>query len=193
MNLDAHAWDWRRADLEPHIAYPPRWPCRVKARTCLAAKHTLNFEYTLETDLARWRIPARGATARQDQLWMHTCFEAFVRVPGSSRYVECNFSPSSAWALYHFDAYRQGMRPVDVGSAPVIEMEQSPTMLRLRAQVSLAEAALGQRHCDYELALSAVLEDTDGTLGYWALAHPTGKPDFHHDAGFALSLRGTSS
>jgi len=85
------------------------------------------------------------------------------------------------------------MRPLDVGSAPVIEIEQSPTTLRLRAQVSLADAALDPRHCDYELALSAVLEDADGALGYWALAHPGVKPDFHHDAGFALSLRGTPS
>src|SRR3546814_3736372 len=31
-----------------------------------------------------------------------------------------------------------------------------------------------------KLALSAVIEELDGTKSYWALAHPPGKPDFHH-------------
>jgi hypothetical protein len=28
----------------------------------------------------------------------------------------------------------------------------------------------------------------DGTKSYWALAHPQGKPDFHHVDSFALTL-----
>ena len=38
------------------------------------------------------------------------------------------------------------------------------------------------------LGLSAVIEETDGTKSYWALAHPPGKPDFHHKDCFALTL-----
>jgi hypothetical protein len=38
------------------------------------------------------------------------------------------------------------------------------------------------------LALSAVIEDEDGVLSYWALKHPAGKPDFHHRDAFALEL-----
>jgi hypothetical protein len=30
------------------------------------------------------------------------------------------------------------------------------------------------------IALSAVIETRDGAKSYWALAHPPGKPDFHH-------------
>ncbi len=40
------------------------------------------------------------------------------------------------------------------------------------------------------LALSAVIEETDGRLSYWALAHPAAKPDFHHAEAFVLSLPG---
>jgi hypothetical protein len=40
----------------------------------------------------------------------------------------------------------------------------------------------------WRLGLSAVIEDTRGSLSYWALAHPPGKPDFHHADGFALEL-----
>jgi hypothetical protein len=38
------------------------------------------------------------------------------------------------------------------------------------------------------LGLSAVLEATNGDKSYWALAHPPGKPDFHHADCFALEL-----
>jgi hypothetical protein len=38
------------------------------------------------------------------------------------------------------------------------------------------------------IGLSAVIEDVDGGLSYWALAHPSDKPDFHHPDSFALTL-----
>jgi hypothetical protein len=38
------------------------------------------------------------------------------------------------------------------------------------------------------LGLSAVIEATDGTISYWALAHPSDKPDFHHPDSFVLEL-----
>jgi hypothetical protein len=33
-----------------------------------------------------------------------------------------------------------------------------------------------------------VIETLDGSLSYWALRHPPGKPDFHHSESFALEL-----
>jgi hypothetical protein len=33
-----------------------------------------------------------------------------------------------------------------------------------------------------------VIEDQSGGVSYWALAHPPGKPDFHHADGFALEF-----
>lgn len=40
----------------------------------------------------------------------------------------------------------------------------------------------------WEAAISAVIEEADGTKSYWALRHPPGKPDFHHPDCFALEL-----
>ena len=37
------------------------------------------------------------------------------------------------------------------------------------------------------LGLSAILEEEDGTISYWALAHPPGRPDFHHPDCLALT------
>jgi hypothetical protein len=33
-----------------------------------------------------------------------------------------------------------------------------------------------------------VIEEAGGGISYWALAHPPGRPDFHHADGFALEL-----
>jgi hypothetical protein len=38
------------------------------------------------------------------------------------------------------------------------------------------------------IGLSAVVEATDGSLSYWALAHAPGRPDFHHAHSFGLEL-----
>ena len=38
------------------------------------------------------------------------------------------------------------------------------------------------------LGLTAVIESTDGSLSYWALAHPRGVPDFHARAGWTARL-----
>jgi hypothetical protein len=42
----------------------------------------------------------------------------------------------------------------------------------------------------WRLGLAAVIEETSGRKSYWALAHPPGKPDFHHSDCFALELPG---
>ena len=47
--------------------------------------------------------------ARTDELWRSTCFELFLRFDDDERYVEFNFSPSTRWAAYAFDGYREGM------------------------------------------------------------------------------------
>jgi hypothetical protein len=38
----------------------------------------LVFEYSLDADMSRVRVPAPGAGVRADGLWKHTCFEAFL-------------------------------------------------------------------------------------------------------------------
>ena len=37
-------------------------------------------------------------------------------------------------------------------------------------------------------AISAVIEESDGTKSYWGLNHPPGEPDFHHPDCFVLDL-----
>ena len=134
------------------------------------------------------RIPSIVAAARADELWRHTCFEAFVRPNASGEvYYEFNFAPSTQWAAYAFDGYRSGMRvAADVGE-PQIVVNAGREIMTLQASLDLDGLRLPGR-APWRLGLSAVIEEANGRKSYWALAHPPGKPDFHHADCFALEL-----
>ncbi len=122
---------------------------------------------------------------RRDALWHSTCFELFMSLPGGG-YVEYNFSPSKAWASYRFESYRQGKQSALELPHPLIFLDKTDdNQFGLVAFVELG------RHSQSEgakIALSAVIEETNGTKSYWALRHPPGPPDFHHPDCFALTL-----
>jgi hypothetical protein len=67
-------------------------------------------------------LPAVRPTARGDELWQHTCFEAFVRASSGSEYYEFNFSPSTQSAVYRFTDYRNGMCVAAEVSTPPIDV-----------------------------------------------------------------------
>jgi len=132
--------------------------------------------------------------ARTDDLWRHTCFEAFIRRSPGGAYYEFNFAPSTQWAAYQFRGYRNGMRVASEIGDPGIEVNSSPERYVLRASLNpdelLLPASGGQRTggAAWRLGLSAVIEEAGGRRSYWALAHPQGIPDFHHSDCFALEV-----
>jgi hypothetical protein len=129
--------------------------------------------------------PPHGQPRRTDELWRHTCFEMFLCASGTALYYEFNFSPSRQWAAYSFNRYRSGMRMFDEMGEPGIEVRGTENSCILTAvlEANCLNAAPGWR-----FGLSAVIEEKNGRLSYWALAHPPGKPDFHHADCFALEL-----
>ena len=136
----------------------------------------LFLQYGLQGDLDRVRWPERAPASRTDGLWKHTCFEAFVSV--GSAYYEFNLTTSGQWASYRFDGYRQGMAPAEQEAALVVLEGRSD----YRDIGGLFDLPAGADR----LAVSAVIEDVDGGLSYWAFHHPPDKPDFHHPDSFAL-------
>jgi hypothetical protein len=142
----------------------------------------LRLTFTLEGEIGRLRIPPPSGPERKDGLWQHTCFEAFVRPGDGEAYYEINLSPSGQWAAYHFDRYRAGMADAEL-PAPRAELDIGKKRLVLVAM--LAGLPVGR---PWRLGLSAVVEAMDGAKSYWAIAHPPGKPDFHHEDCFALRL-----
>ena len=142
----------------------------------------LLVEFAVE-DTQKLLVPPWVSSVRRDGLWQATCFEMFLKCP-DGRYFEFNFSPSTEWAIYAFQSYRGGMTPLAVDFGPHIEFTSSPTTFSLEADVDLGQIPPGP----LALGLSAVIEETDGTKSFWALAHSPGRPDFHHADCFALTL-----
>jgi hypothetical protein len=128
-------------------------------------------------------IPPPGPVERREGLWEATCFELFVRPLSGDAYLEFNFSPSRAWAAYEFQSYRKGRRDLPL-APPTIERWGDVTGYSLEAELDL----IVPWAFPCRVGLSAVVEEADGTKSYWALAHPLGKPDFHHPDCFALEL-----
>jgi len=147
-----------------------------------------------------------------DDLWRHTCFEAFLRVGEEEGYLEYNVAPSGDWKAYSFLGYREGReaakgaglarldldrrtRPLTAEKRAQYEasgldsMERfEPSYFSAKAQLSLPRALTLALDRPWHLGLSTVVEERNGRLSYWALAHPPGDPDFHHRDCFVLEL-----
>jgi hypothetical protein len=148
----------------------------------------LELSYVVSAEAAAVSLPAARARQFADRLWEHTCFEAFV-ADAQGGYCELNFSPSTQWAIYRFSAYRKDMTRVEATHPPEIRVNAGDGRTQVDVLVDLDDCASSRHDAAVRLALSAVIEETDGTLSYWALAHPPMKPDFHHPDGFVLELQ----
>jgi hypothetical protein len=140
----------------------------------------LVLSYVVTGKISGIRMPVVVAAARGEELWQHTCFEAFVRASSGDGYYEFNFSPSTQWAAYRFGGYRSGMSvPAEVRPF-AIDVQSTPDRYTLQTSLEL-DRLPGLPHADvWRLGLSAVIEEMGGQKSYWALAHPPGRPDFHH-------------
>lgn len=170
--------------LVPHPSTPCEFIHALAVEVQQLRAGALRILYRLEGDIGRLSLPARQQPARADELWRHTCFEVFVRARDDEGYAEFNFAPSGRWAAYRFAGYRSGMTTMNPATSPSIVCRQSPQQLEIDVQLGLPQSMTGQLRA----ALSAVLEDSQGRIFYWALAHPPGKPDFHDSAGFACTI-----
>jgi hypothetical protein len=174
--------------LTPHAGVAGGATLAIEARIARTAYGMLTVSYRLEGDVPRLRVPSAQPPRFSEGLWRHTCFELFVRRGGAPAYHEFNFSPSGEWAVYAFERYREGVAVVDCDLDPRTAVEATASTLKLTAGIPLR--ALSPTHADgaLSLALCAVIEDVEGALSYWALAHPADKPDFHHRDSFTLHL-----
>lgn len=165
--------------LLPHADTP--CPAVEEIRvTAIRDNKWLRVAFTVTGDIDALALPGPQAPERADGLWRTTCFEAFVRTRGAA-YREFNLSPSGAWAAYRFSGYRDRMTNA-AATAPSISLSCERDQLVLQAALLLPLSAC------WHVGLSAVIETHDGAKSYWALAHPPGAPDFHHEDCFAIEL-----
>lgn len=143
----------------------------------------LSLRYSCHGCLGDVRWPLAAPPVRQDGLWRHSCFEAFIGQRADPAYVELNMAPSRAWAAYRFGGYRNGMAAADAAPLRPLHWVFGSGVLTAHWRLPDVEAA-----ADWQLGLSAVIETRDGTRNYFALAHPPGPPDFHNRDCFIVTL-----
>lgn len=160
---------------------------RIEVDVARSPAGGLALSYIVYGNIRELHLPPMTASARGDELWQHTCLEAFVGTAVDGPYYEFNFSPSTQWAAYRFSSHRNGMRVATEIGAPRINAQSAPERYTLEASLKLDGLSLA-RDVTWRLGLAAITEDTRGGKSYWALAHPPAKPDFHHFDCFALEF-----
>ncbi|MGP1353343.1 MAG: DOMON-like domain-containing protein [Parasphingopyxis sp.] len=171
------------AELIPHPDNPVNPVRSLSAKIERTEASLIEVSFNLEGKVDLIELGNDGPLEEADELWHSTCFEVFAIVPQGYSYCELNFTPSNKWASYFLAGYRN---PTPSKGSIVSQIETSWTDRSLR---SSALAAIGLPiESNWRIGLSAIIEETDGTKSYWALAHPPGKPDFHHPDCFTLEL-----
>lgn len=165
----------------------PDTPCAalaaVGAQIALSEDHGWDVKFVAVGRPDDIVLPPPADAVHRDGLWRTTCFELFFAQSGDA-YAELNLSPSGAFAAYHFDHYRTGMRAIAL-PAPRITLDIGHERLVMTAH--LAEDDLPWDGTG-RIGIAAVIEERAGAISYWALAHPPGRPDFHHHDCLALRL-----
>jgi hypothetical protein len=168
------------------------------------AQTSLQVTYSLDMSLAEaraklaWPAPL-AMPGRTTGLWQHTCFELFLRQPGSRAYIEVNAAPTGAWNCFSFSDYREDMQETTTPRVTAVVPGSNPRapaelQLVLDLQDWLAGipprsgATTDSEPAALQLGLSAVIADQHGGLGYFALGHATARPDFHHHLNHSLTI-----
>jgi hypothetical protein len=175
------------ADLRCHSApnYEDVRALRVIVRRTIDA---LELGFRLDGNTSRICLTLQSRRHGPVELWRHTCFEAFVAIDGQAAYYEFNFAPSHEWRVYAFRAYRDLGPPANILRSPIVVINTMDGQFELDARIVLTDLSAVHPYSSLRLGLSAVIESCNGSLSYWALRHPAGKPDFHHADAFALRL-----
>ncbi|WP_296676224.1 DOMON-like domain-containing protein [Novosphingobium sp.] len=166
-----------------HAETPPIGVTGVRARIVSFDANWLMLRWRIESAAAIVAPPLAGK-GRTAGLWQKTCFELFVRSNDTAGYCEFNLSPSERWAAYDFSGYRDGMQDRPVLPDPVCTFRAGSAYALFDA--AIPASALPAKPWHY--SLTAVIEEAGSAKSYWAIAHPLGKPDFHHPACFAATL-----
>lgn len=127
--------------------------------------------------------PKSEITRRSDELWKHSCFEAFICWPNHQKYWELNVSPCGDWNLYSLEKYRKGMRTQSINNSPRINVHRSSMACHCNVLLELDPWCPDKFNAP-KLGLAVVLEESNRALSYWAILHNKDSPDFHDKSCF---------
>ena len=146
-----------------------------------AQDNFIMIRYRVVGDMDRLVIPQPCEPGRASGLWQTTCMELFTQDEGEEDYREYNFSPSGQWAAYGFTGYREGMCEIAIWAPRIGAFLEDRQLV---VTVDFLSPRLGPQR----VGAAVVIEEMNGTKSYWALLHPSDKPDFHHPDCFARRI-----
>lgn len=177
-----------RHTLSCHPDFPSDVITGVDVEIDFVPAGTFILRYNVIGAVECLELPEATIPERADGLWKETCFEAFIGKKDAPEYLELNLSPSSRWAVYAFDGYREGMRSPDLEHRPRVEIVSTANRFELTGRVNLGGIPLLEAD-SLEIALTAVIAEKSGRKSLWALDHPSGSPDFHSRDCFLYNLK----
>lgn len=133
--------------------------------------------------------PETAEPRRLDGLWNSTCLEAFFGIPGLTQYWEFNISPSGDWNLYRLEDYRRGLTRETGMGIQAISFQRSvgDSECSLEAEICLDLGETFVAVGELEYSLTAVVEQKDFGLSFWALQHCSDEADFHRRESFRFT------
>jgi hypothetical protein len=84
-----------RLALQRHPETPCAAATRIDVDVARPRAGSLALSYAVTGTIGDLRLPHVAASMRTDELWRHTCFEAFIRPLPGEAYYEFNLRPSS--------------------------------------------------------------------------------------------------
>jgi hypothetical protein len=154
-------------------------------------KNILAVSYLVSGKVGDILIPkAVSRPGRGQELWLTTCFEFFLAIPGQTEYWEFNLSPSGEWNVFYMNAYRRmGFREeVRIPELmPGVFLDESGSYW-MSTVVDLHPIFKAEKRL--QTGITTVIQTLDGHTTYWALAHPRTQADFHSRESFTLVLEG---
>ncbi len=149
--------------------------------------NSFSIAYNLRGDLDRVVIPpALAAPNRKFELWEATCFEFFLGIPGEPNYWEVNLAPSGDWNIFALDDYRQGLRNELAFSSMPVKIDRQANLFQLELELDLSKIISSVQ--PIEVAITTVIQASQGELSYWAITHCGKVADFHLRASFTMVM-----
>jgi hypothetical protein len=177
-----------------HLATPCAAIESIEVQAQSTAGGALELSYRIRGAPGAILLPSPLPPGPADNLWQHTCCEAFIATTIETRagprgnpkkYLEFNFSPSGQWAAYRFSDYRERDTDFSPAAAPQMTLQVLPDGFQLNALIAPELLPADQT---LMLGLTTVIEAADGSKSYWALRHCASQPDFHLRPSFTLPL-----
>lgn len=135
-------------------------------------------------------IKARSVlNQRRNEIWKATCFEAFLKSPKSSEYLELNFNPDGDWNCYHFQDCRLPQPPQEVPHVVSVfySFEKDSSTFRYDIRLDSNFTKTFSQLSTLDVGLTSILLMKDKSKNYFALRHTAEKPDFHKPDSFIIN------